>query len=54
VVAFDVIIANFPDGYTNFLDDNSVCLGPGEASVISGDIATRWQPPPSDLPNEPI
>jgi hypothetical protein len=38
-VAFNVLIENFPDGYADFLDDNSFSLRPGEERLVAYELA---------------
>jgi beta-mannosidase len=39
--AFNVLIDNFPDGYQDFLDENSFCLRPGEERIVTFETGPR-------------
>jgi beta-mannosidase len=44
-VAFNVLIENFPDGYADFLDDNSFSLRPGEERLVAYELAKEMKLP---------
>jgi hypothetical protein len=44
-VAFNVLIENFPDGYTDFLDDNSFSLRPGEERLVGYELGEGMKLP---------
>lgn len=41
VPAFNVLIDNFPDGYEDYLDDNSIFLRPGEKRVVAFELGEK-------------
>jgi hypothetical protein len=44
-VAFNVLIDSFPDGYADFLDDNSFSLRPGEERLVAYELAEGMKLP---------